>query len=236
MRLSFIIVLFLWNHESLILWTASGSGEARTVGIQNDEDPGLEMLSNNLQQSTWYAKNTTTSNTTNEAIVNKSQVSTRSPPPNMKIQYSFAEEERVEWIKQGDNNEVYYSNDWEVWDMWENLDCDEIFESERPIHSHSTWNHARTLYRDIVGEESSIGDTDEEPNGLSVPVEAKQSPPKGRGIFALRDITAGELIWSTKKTARFQDGPSYRKFIFGLEAGFACDVLQWGMYTCPDLE
>ena len=236
MRLSFIIILFLWNHESLILWTASGSGEARTVGIQNDEDPGLEMLSNNLQQSTWYAKNTTTSNTTNEAIVNKSQVSTRSPPPNMKIQYSFAEEERVEWIKQGDNNEVYYSNDWEVWDMWENLDCDEIFESERPIHSHSTWNHARTLYRDIVGEESSIGETDDEPNGFSVPAEAKQSPPKGRGIFALRDITAGELIWSTKKTARFQDGPSYRKFIFGLEAGFACDVLQWGMYTCPDLE
>ena len=236
MRLSFIIILFLWNHESLILWTASGSGEARTVGIQNDEDPGLEMLSNNLQQSTWYAKNTTASNTTNEAIVNKSQVSTRSPPPNMKIQYSFAEEERVEWIKQGDNNEVYYSNDWEVWDMWENLDCDEIFESERPIHSHSTWNHARTLYRDIVGEESSIGETDDEPNGFSVPAEAKQSPPKGRGIFALRDITAGELIWSTKKTARFQDGPSYRKFIFGLEAGFACDVLQWGMYTCPDLE
>ena len=231
MRLSFIIILFLWNHESLILWTASGSGEARTVGIQNDEDPGLEMLSNNLQQSTWYAKNTTTSNTTNEAIVNKSQVSTRSPPPNMKIQYSFAEEERVEWIKQGDNNEVYYSNDWEVWDMWENLDCDEIFESERPIHSHSTWNHARTLYRDIVGEESSIGETDDEPNGFSVPAEAKQSPPKGRGIFALRDITAGELIWSTKKTARFQDGPSYRKFIFGVEAGFACDVLQWGMYT-----
>ena len=29
-------------------------------------------------------------------------------------------------------------------------------------------------------------------------------------------------------TARFRDGPSYRKFIFGLEAGFACDVLQWG--------
>ena len=129
------------------------------------------------------------------------------------------------------NNEVNYSNDWKVGDMWENLDCEEIFKSERPIHSHSTWNHARTLYRDIVGEESSIGETDDEPNGFSVPAEAKQSPPKGRGIFALRDITAGELIWSTKKTARFQDGPSYRKFIFGVEAGFACDVLQWGMYT-----
>jgi len=130
------------------------------------------------------------------------------------------------------NNEVDYTHS----GMWDILDCEEIFESERPINSHSTWKHARTLYRGIVGEESSIGDTDDEPTGFSVPVEAKQSLPKGRGIFALRDITAGELIWSTKKTARFQDGPSYRKFILGLEAGSACDSLEWCMYTFTEFE
>jgi hypothetical protein len=55
------------------------------------------------------------------------------------------------------NNEVDYTHS----GMWDILDCEEIFESERPINSHSTWKHARTLYRGIVGEESSIGDTDE---------------------------------------------------------------------------
>lgn len=124
------------------------------------------------------------------------------------------------------SNDTNYTDDLKVGDMWHKLNCEDIFQNVRPIHSTSTWNKARDLYRSIVGK-NIRGDFDDKPDGFSVPVEAKQSPPKGRGIFAARDIAAGDLIWSTKKTARFQDGPSYRKFIFGLEVGFACDVLQW---------
>lgn len=129
-----------------------------------------------------------------------------------------------------DKEKVDYSDDWRVSDMWESLKCEEIFKSERPIHSQTDWLFSRSLYRGIVGSsQSSIGSSDGDvKNGFQYKVEAKQAPPKGRGIFALEDIKKGTLIWSTTKTARFRDGPSYRKFIFGLEAGFACDVLQWG--------
>ena len=114
--------------------------------------------------------------------------------------------------------------------MWKRLKCNKIFKKERPIHSYTDWLFARSLYRDIVGRsQSSIGSSDGDvKNGFQYKVEAKQAPPKGRGIFALEDIKKGSLIWSTRMTARFRDGSSYRKFIFGLEAGFACDVLQWG--------
>lgn len=118
---------------------------------------------------------------------------------------------------------VVYSEDWGVYDMWEALKCDEIFEHERPVHSQIAWDNSRELYKGIVGKNSSI--IEDSRNGFLVPVEVKQVPPKGRGIFASRDIRRGELIWSTQKTARFQDGPSYRKFIFGLEDGMVCDVL-----------
>eukprot|EP00584_Thalassiosira_punctigera_P026086 CAMPEP_0172577148 /NCGR_PEP_ID=MMETSP1067-20121228/138086_1 /TAXON_ID=265564 ORGANISM="Thalassiosira punctigera, Strain Tpunct2005C2" /NCGR_SAMPLE_ID=MMETSP1067 /ASSEMBLY_ACC=CAM_ASM_000444 /LENGTH=258 /DNA_ID=CAMNT_0013369833 /DNA_START=186 /DNA_END=964 /DNA_ORIENTATION=- len=130
----------------------------------------------------------------------------------------------MEGLKLGDR--ISYLESWTVLDMANNLKCDEIFENERPVHSQIVWDNARALYRDIVGRDSSIAD--DATNGFSVPVEAKQAPPKGRGIFVLRDVAAGELMWSTKKTARFQDGSSYRKFIFGLEEGVACDVLEWG--------
>lgn len=114
-------------------------------------------------------------------------------------------------------------------DFEERLNCSGLFETERPIHPQLIWNNARTLYQVIVGKENS-SIVDDAPNGFSIPVQAKQAPPKGRGIFAERDIAAGELIWSTKKTARFQDGHSYRKFIHRLEPGLACDAMEWSEY------
>ena len=79
MKFSFILAFFLWNQESLLRTvSASDEEQAQTVSIQN-EDPGLEMLSNDLHQMSWYAKNTTMSNATNQVIdINKSQDSTSS--------------------------------------------------------------------------------------------------------------------------------------------------------------
>lgn len=115
--------------------------------------------------------------------------------------------------------------------LWEYLDCEKLFRKDRPVHSQETWIAARQLYREIVGvEQSSIGTNQQdvmEPDGFSVKTKAMQAPPKGRGIFAAQDIPAGALIWSTKKTARYSDGDSYRKFNLSVERGFACDVLQW---------
>lgn len=113
--------------------------------------------------------------------------------------------------------------------LWNYLMCEEIFASDRPVHSAQTWNHARQVYTQIIGHGQSFIDKreDEETisNGFRVAYDVKQVPPKGRGIFAAQDIQKGQLIWSTKKTARFSDGDSFRKFTLSLERGFACDVL-----------
>ena len=136
-------------------------------------------------------------------------------------------EEKDETNKVKDIVELHDDTNWTITDMWEMLICDKIFESERPIHSQSDWNKMRSVYQKIVTKDSSIK-TDSTQDGFQVPVKANQVPPKGRGIFAVKDISAGELIWSTTKTARFRDGPSYRKFLFNIEKGQACDVIQWG--------
>ena len=126
--------------------------------------------------------------------------------------------------------ELQDDTDWTTEDMWEMLGCDEIFEKERPIHSQAVWNKLRLVYQKIVDKDSSIK-TNNTQHGSRFPVKVKQVPSKGRGIFAVKDISAGELIWSTTKTARFRDGPSYRQFLFNIEKGEACDVLQWGKPT-----
>ena len=124
-----------------------------------------------------------------------------------------------------------YAEDATVHGMWRDLGCGRIFKRERPVHSQVAWLNARALYRSVVGDESSIGrsaqDDVDHPNGFAVKVEAKQAGHKGRGVFAAQDISRGSLVWSTRKTARFRTGAQYRKFIYGLEPGFACDVLQW---------
>ncbi|KAL7541192.1 hypothetical protein ACHAXR_010705 [Thalassiosira sp. AJA248-18] len=78
-----------------------------------------------------------------------------------------------------------YSDEWTLENMWKVLNCDEIFEGERPVHSQTVWDNSRALYKGIVGKYSSI--TDNARNGFDVPVEVKQAPPKGRGGIASRD-------------------------------------------------
>lgn len=130
---------------------------------------------------------------------------------------------------------IEYSDDVTRHDMWDILECDDIYEYERPIHSPLIWKNMRTLYRNIVKDKSTIGDEQNDiASGFHVPVETNQSPGKGRGIFASTDIPSGSIIWSTKNTARFTNASHYRKFIFELEDGLACDVLTWA-YVQPIL-
>jgi hypothetical protein len=117
-----------------------------------------------------------------------------------------------------------------LFELWHDLECNAYFQYPRPIHPPEAWSNTRALYRRIMGEDSSIGtnkDDIEDTDGFYVPVTAKYTFNRGRGIFAAANITAGSLIWSTKNTARFHSGPLYRQFVNSLEEGFACDVLQW---------
>ena len=102
------------------------------------------------------------------------------------------------------------------------LKCHDIPLDGRPIYSDLEWMQARHWYRTIVGAEE-----EEEKYGFHVPFEVRQMEGKGRGIFATSDIEEGMLIWNAVNRLDFYDGTDYKKFLFGLDRGFACDVLIW---------
>mmetsp|Transcript_988 Transcript_988/g.1740 ORF Transcript_988/g.1740 Transcript_988/m.1740 type:complete len:266 (-) Transcript_988:833-1630(-) len=108
--------------------------------------------------------------------------------------------------------------------IWNILKCDDLFLKERPIHSEMEWTRAIDIYSSITKESPMLNSSK---NGFNVLVEAKQSPGKGRGIFAGQTIRKGEIVWSTKRTARFDNAGDYIEFLFELDPSFACDVLQW---------
>jgi len=107
------------------------------------------------------------------------------------------------------------------------LKCHEIPLAGRPIYSDLEWMQARNWYRTIVGFGVEEEEEEEEKNGFHVPFEVKQMEGKGRGIFATSDIEEGTLIWNAVNRLDFYDGTDYKKFLFGLDRGFACDVLIW---------
>lgn len=119
-----------------------------------------------------------------------------------------------------------------IFDLWFNLKCDVLFESERPIPTTEQFENAVVLYNEIVqDEEELLIDLNEK--GFYVPVEVKHVPMKGRGLFASRDIKKGEVVRKEVRVGRFYDARDYREFVLNLEVDFACDVLQWA-YTILD--
>ena len=99
---------------------------------------------------------------------------------------------------------------------------------ERPVHDQKTWQYLRQTYHDIVGgDKSTIGPPNRSFNGFAVPYYVDQSPGRGRGLFAARDIRKGSLIWTASRTAEFEDAETYRSFLFTIPAELACDVMMW---------
>jgi len=130
---------------------------------------------------------------------------------------SFA---RERWTTAGlDQNKTIH-------DLWWNLGCDELFKKARPIPTREQFDTSIALYNEIQTDETLR--IDPTSRGIFVEVEVKQAGEKGRGVFAVKDIPEGsEWRSSYDYTAVFYEGEQYRKFILGLETGFACDVLQW---------
>jgi len=98
----------------------------------------------------------------------------------------------------------------------------------RPVHDDATWKIFRETYNSVVGEKSStIGDPFSTDNAFRFKISARQSPGKGRGIFAEEEIPEGEILYDFSRTAQFQTGDAYRKFLDKLPNSLACDVLMW---------
>ena len=138
--------------------------------------------------------------------------------------YYYVEEEWDEEEKEKDGSTIT--------ELWYELECDDIFASgPRPLHNHTTWMDLRLAYERTVGAEkstlSSSTSSLQGDDGFAVPHRIVQLEGKGRGIVAAEPIRAGQWIWTSHKTARFLDAPSYRRFLRSVPVDLACDVLQW---------
>ena len=107
--------------------------------------------------------------------------------------------------------------------IWDIFGCSHIFLTERPIHSEQKWIQAIDIYRAII-EDSYL---DPVKNGFRVGIEPKQTQyHEGRGIYATHPIKKGELVWSSKGTARFNNDDDYSQFLSMLSVEFVCEALQ----------
>lgn len=109
---------------------------------------------------------------------------------------------------------------------WNEMGCTEFFSTEKPIHPQHTWKQAIEIYKTVV-QDSNLDPLN---NGFSVGFEAKQAEDqfkgKGRGIYATHSIKKGDLIWSTKRTATFDNHDDYQLFLSKLETSFVCEAIQ----------
>jgi len=127
---------------------------------------------------------------------------------------------------------LLWNTPWTSEDLYKELDCDNVFSTERPIHSSAVWIYLQALYIGIVGPTNSsiaLVSTSSSlyQSGFFIPYEVRHSPGKGRGIFATDTIPQHTRIWTSRNTARFTSGDSYRRFLLSMPADLACDVMEW---------
>jgi len=93
----------------------------------------------------------------------------------------------------------------------------------------------RDAYVQTVGaERSTIGSAESGFNGFSQPYYIDHND-YGRGIYANADIPKSSLVWQNFRSARFDDGSSYRSFLMKLPPNLACDVMQWAYVTDDEI-
>ena len=116
------------------------------------------------------------------------------------------------------------------------LQCD--FKTKRPVHDDATWLGMREIYVAIVGADfatldpdAGVPDDSDAPapfvTAFKLPVEVRQSPGKGRGIFVLEDVKRGEVLYDFSQSAQFKTAEDYAEFLRVLRPDLGCDVMIW---------
>ena len=115
-------------------------------------------------------------------------------------------------------------------------DCASAFHGgPRPIWNTSVYQDLRQKYVQVVGAENATVDLTNEANTFVPPWEVKQTPGKGRGLFAASDIQKGDPLWDASSHAVFREERFFRQFLDLIGYDLACDVLQWAyVEPCDD--
>lgn len=122
-----------------------------------------------------------------------------------------------------------YDPGWGLRSMRRKFNCEEHFSHPRPLYTSEQWDYMRRVYQvSVLGQDPQQQPLTDEP-AFRVPYQVRQDPDKGRGIYATRKIAMGSVVWTRARTVSFDDGASYRKFLFSVgDDGLACDIMQWG--------
>jgi hypothetical protein len=103
----------------------------------------------------------------------------------------------------------------------------------RQPHDPDTWIGMREAYISVVGKQQATVELDAHrtfETAFQIPFEVRQSPGMGRGIFALKDVPKGGLLYDFSQSAQFRKGLEFAEFLRILKPNLACDVLMWS-YT-----
>ena len=115
--------------------------------------------------------------------------------------------------------------------------------SPRQIWTDEQWRDMREFYHEFVEEDKKDGKVNEgqvrsyqfstDEYDLTQNAIPFQTVDRGRGLKAVREIKAGELVFkATNNTIVFNHGHTWRKFLFAINERFAdpgitCDILVW---------
>ena len=128
------------------------------------------------------------------------------------------------------------------WTLHAYFACEKMFSSPRPLWTDKEWRDMRDFYHEFIEEDKEDEDgpeglhsyqLSEDEYDLTQNAIPFQSGEKGRGLQAVRDIQAGELVFkATNNTIVFNYGHTWRKFLFAVnerfgDPGMTCDILVW---------
>eukprot|EP00592_Proboscia_alata_P027299 CAMPEP_0194443014 /NCGR_PEP_ID=MMETSP0176-20130528/126461_1 /TAXON_ID=216777 /ORGANISM="Proboscia alata, Strain PI-D3" /LENGTH=232 /DNA_ID=CAMNT_0039269197 /DNA_START=95 /DNA_END=790 /DNA_ORIENTATION=+ len=133
----------------------------------------------------------------------------------------------VESDLKAEQEEIWEHGGYTVDEIWDEFDCDEIYEEPRQPLNEFDWIALRGVYRGIVGPiHSTIGISHVNP--FSKKVKVVHIDGKGRGVIAQEPILKGEHVWTGKLyTATFDDEDDFQKFLASIRVDIACDVIHW---------
>jgi len=97
----------------------------------------------------------------------------------------------------------------------------------RRIYTAPDWMLMQKAYREALGKESTI-DAATEAYGFLIPFEVRDSPEKGRGVYATAPVKEGTKVWKSTKHASFRTEAAFRSFMDKLPYyEWKCEILLW---------
>jgi hypothetical protein len=128
------------------------------------------------------------------------------------------------------SNNVEATADWREYSFVEihgHLDCSEhVYRDNKPLYTPAMWARLRDAFAHQSGIDMGSSKLEETHTANYHSGYAEEY--KGRGTFAARSFSKGELVHDGKiSTVFWNDGLAWKEYVMSLPRRMACDVLEW---------